>query len=126
MIVFDGLSLPSGLLWSDEFAAAGVAQTLRRALDGTLVVFYGGLRAGQAITLESEADAGWLTRALVEAIALRAASPGGVFALSLRQQTYTVMFRHHDPPAFEARPLVNVANPGTGDFYRATLKFLTL
>ena len=126
MIVFDGLSLPSGLLWADEFAATAVAQSVRRTLDGSPVVFYSPLRAGQPITLESEADAGWLTRALVEAIAVRAMSPGGVYTLSLRNQTYTVMFRHHDAPAFEAKPLVNLANPHAGDFYRATLKFLTL
>jgi hypothetical protein len=36
------------------------------------------------------------------------------------------MFRHHEAPAFEARPLVNVANPQAGDFYLATLKFLTV
>ena len=126
MIILDGISLPVDLLWSDEWAASTVAQTVRRTLDGGLVVFYGELRAGLPITLESQPDAGWLTRTQVEAIALRAASPGGLYMLNLRGQTWQVMFRHQDAPAFEARPLVSVANPQAGDFYLATIKLMTV
>ena len=126
MIVLDGISLPVDLLWSDEWAASTVAQTVRRTLDGGLVVFYGELRAGLPITLESQPDAGWLTRTQVEAIALRAASPGGLYTLTLRGQTWQVMFRYHDAPAFEAKPLVPLANPQPGDFYLATLKLMTV
>jgi len=126
MIVLDGISLPADLLWSDEWAASTVAQSVRRTLDGGLVVFYGELRAGVPITLESQPDAGWLTRAQVEALALRAASPGGLYTLTLRGQTWQVMFRHQDAPAFEAKPLVPLANPQPGDFYLATLKLMTV
>lgn len=126
MIILDGISLPVSLLWSDEWAAAAVAQTVRRTLDGSLVVFYGHISGGLPITLESESDAGWLTRSQVEAMALRAASPGGVYTLSLRGQTYQVMFRHHDAPAFDAKPLVSLANPQPGDFYLATIKLMTI
>jgi len=126
VITLDGIALPAGLLWSDEFAAAAVAQTVRRTLDGSMVVFYGELRAGLPITLESEPDAGWLTRAQVEAVALRAASPGGVYTLVLRGATRSVMFRHQDAPAFEAKPLISIANPQPGDFYLATLKLMTV
>lgn len=126
MITLDGLTLPAGLLWPDEFAAASVTQTVRRTLDGSMVVFYGGMQAGLPITLESEIDAGWFTRAQIEAVALRAASPGGIYTLTLRNQTWSVMFRHQDAPAFEARPLVALANPQPGDFYLATLKLMTV
>ena len=126
MITLDGIQLPVDLLWSDEWAASSVAQSVRRTLDGGLVVFYGELRAGWPITLESQPDAGWLTRAQVEAVALRAASPGGLYTLTLRGQAWQVMFRHHDAPAFDARPLVPIANPQAGDFYLATLKLMTV
>lgn len=126
MITLDGIALPTGLLWSDEFAVTRVAQTVRRTLDGSVVVFYGDLRGGLPITLESEPDAGWLTRAQVESIALRASSPGGVYPLQLRGQSWSVMFRHQDAPAFEAKPLVSLANPQAGDFYLATLKLMTV
>ena len=95
-------------------------------LDGSVVVFYGELHAGLPITLESEPDAGWLTRTQVEALALRAASPGGIYTLTLRGQTWRVMFRHQDAPAFEAKPVVPLANPQPGDFYLVTLKLMTV
>ena len=91
-----------------------------------MVVFYGQHTGGLAITLESEPNAGWLTRAQVVAVKLLADSPGGVYTLNLRGQPFQVMFRHQDPPAFEAKPLVPVANPQPGDFYLATLKLMTV
>lgn len=126
MIRLDGIDLPGGLLWADEHATTTVAQTVRRALDGSLVVFYGPLQKGVPITLESEPDAGWLTLAQVEAVKLRSSSPGGVYVLEIRGQTLPVMFRHHDPPAFEARALIPRPNPEPGDFFLATLKLLTV
>ena len=108
MIVLDGLVLPADLLWSDEFTAGAVAQSTQRALDGSLVVFYGPRQAGQAITLASAPDA------------------GGRFTLQLRAAVWTVLFAHHTPPAFEATPLIPVATPRAGDFYLATLKLITV
>jgi hypothetical protein len=126
MIRLDTVALPDGLVWSDEFAAQTVAQSVRRTLDGSVVVFYGQHSGGLTITLESEPDAGWLTRTQVEALKLRADSPGGIFTLELRGQVFQVMFRHQEPPAFEAKPLFNLAHPQPGDFYLATLKLMTV
>lgn len=126
MITLDGILLPDGLVWTDEFASSRVAQSVRRTLDGSVVVFYGQLQAGLPITLESQPDAGWLTKTQVDAIALRAASPGGVYALTLRGHTYQVMFRHHEPPAFDVKPLIHRATPQPGDYYLATLKLMTV
>jgi hypothetical protein len=126
VIALDGISLPKDLLWTDEWGASKVAQTVRRTLDGGLVVFYGERRAGLPITLQSQPDAGWLTRAQVEAIALRAESPGGIYSLTLRGETRQVMFRHQDEPAFDAEPLIPLADPQPGDFYLATIKLMTV
>ncbi len=126
MLNLDGIALPTGLVWLDEFTIEPVAQNVRRTLDGGLVVFYAGLRSGMSITLQSETDAGWLTRAQVEALAVRAVSPGGVYPLLIRDQSYQVMFRHHDPPAFEAKPLIARLNPDASDYYLATLKLMTV
>ena len=125
MIQLDTLLLPNGLVWTDEFAPS-VPQTTLRTLDGSLVVFHGQHSAGLPITLESEADAGWLTRVQVEGIAVLAAVPGGIFSLLLRGQTHQVMFRHQEPPAFEAKPLINRASPQAGDYYLVTLKLMTI
>lgn len=126
MISLNGIALPAGLVWSDEFETARVAQSVRHTLDGSVVVFYGERRNGRPITLASEPDAGWLTRAQVEALAVLAESPGGIWPLDLRGRTWQVMFRHQDAPAFEAQPVVSIANPQPGDFYLATLKLMTV
>lgn len=126
MMALDGIALPAGLVWTDEFESRQVSQTITRTLDGSLVVFYGAQTRGQPITLASEPDAGWLTRTQVEALALRAASPGGVFLLQLRGRLWSVLFRHHEAPAFQAIPLINLANPSPTDFYLATLKLMTV
>lgn len=126
MIQLDTLTLPGDLIWTDEFSAHPVAQATRRTLDGGLVVFYGGLSGGLPITLASQADAGWLTRSQVEALALLAASPGAIYTLTLRSQVFQVLFRHQEPPAFEASPLAPLANPQPGGFYLATLKLMTV
>ena len=119
-------TLPSGLQWLDEFTAQSVAQSAKRTLGGSLVVVYGGLQAGRDITLESGPDTGWLTKTQVEAIKLLADSPGGVYTLTLRSVNYQVMFRHHEPPAFEAAPLFPFTNPQPGDRYLARLRLITV
>ena len=125
-IQLDTLVLSDNLIWSDETSSYAVAQTMRRALDGSPVVFYAGQPAGRSITLQSAADTGWLTRDQIEALLLLAASPGAVYSLTIRAQTFTVMFRHHDAPAVKAEPLWPYSNPQPGDYYTAILKFITL
>lgn len=125
-IQIDAVQLPAGLIWSDEHAAQAVAQSARRALDGSLVVTYAALQKGREITLESREDSGWLTKSQVDALRLLADSPGGVYTLTLRAIAYQVMFRHHAPPAFEAAPLFPFHNPQPGDRYLAVIRLITV
>ena len=126
MVALDALSLPSGLVWEDEFAFQPATQSVLRTLDGGLVVFSGILAQGRPITLEARIDQGWLTRSQVEALAMMAGLPGQTFSLDFRNQIWTVMFRHHEPPAFEAESLIYRNNPAPGDFYTGRIKLMTL
>ncbi len=125
-IQLDSVILPTGLIWSDEHVAQSVAQSARRALDGSLVVTYASLQKGREITLESREDSGWLAKTQVDALRLLADSPGGVYTLTLRAIAYQVMFRHHTPPAFEAVPLFPFVNPQPGDRYLAVIRLITV
>ncbi|MBW7901270.1 MAG: hypothetical protein H3C26_07325 [Rhodocyclaceae bacterium] len=122
----DDIDLPAGLHWFDEYTAHAVVQSVRRTLDGSLVVYYAALAAGRPITLASGEDHGWLRGSTVDALAVLAASPGAIYTLTLRGVARRVMFRHHERPAFEARPLWPLANPGPDDWYLATLKLMTV
>lgn len=126
MLLLDDLRLSADLLWSDEYQSHAVAQSVRRTLDGSLLVYYSGQSLGRPITLESQSDAGWLTQTQVIAIQRMADSPGGLYFLQLRGERLRVMFRHHEAPAFEATPVLPRANPGPDDRYRVILKLMTI
>lgn len=125
-IQLDTIQLPSGLQWADEFESQSVAQSAKRALDGSLVVFYSGLQAGRSITLEGGSDHGWMTKAQVDAVKALADNPGGTYTLNIRGVNHQVMFRHHEAPAVEATPIFPYANPASGDYYVCRIKLMTV
>jgi len=122
----NGITLPDGLHWVDEFSSIKVAQTVKSTLSGDAVVFYGQRKTGLPITLQSQSDQGWLDRTTVQSIASIADVPGAVYTLSLRGVSYSVMFRHESPPAFKAEPVLHKATPVAGDYYTATINLMTV
>jgi len=126
MTTLDAIPLPAGLVWTNEFDATAVAQTMQRTLAGGVIVFHSPLTQGRAITLQSESDAGWADRATVQALQSRAAVSGGIYTLHLRGADMQVMFAHHTPPALAATPAVNIANPGPTHPYLLTLRLITI
>jgi hypothetical protein len=124
-IQLDTITLPDGLLWLDEFEPDAVAQTMRRRLDGGVTLFPRGNIAGRPITLEAGPDQ-WLTRSMAEGLAALAGIPGQQMTLTLRSASFTVVFRHHDPPALELRPLIDYADPADDDPMIGRIKLLTL
>lgn len=115
------------LVWADEFAWAPVQQTVERTITGALVVQTAGMTAGRPITLAAEDDSsGWLTRAVLDQFKVWAAVPGRTMTLVYRGETRTVIWRHQDT-AIDAAPVVFYSGPvQTGDFYRATLRFMEI
>ena len=126
MTTIDTISLPSGLVWTNEFDATAVAQTMQHTLAGGVIVFHSPLTQGRAITLQSESDAGWADRATVQALQSRAAVAGGIYTLTLRGTSRQVMFAHHDAPALQATPVFHIAAPGASHPYLITLKLITV
>jgi hypothetical protein len=128
-IQLDTLALPDGLLWSDEFAADAVSQSMRRRLNGAVTLYPRGNIAGRPITIEARADQ-WITRAQAEGLLLLAAAPGAIYDLTFSARigapTFRVAFRHHDPPALELTPLVDYADPLDDDPIVGTIKLLTV
>lgn len=120
------VSLPASLQWKDELTSQSVAQTVKRTLDGSVVVFYGEKTNGIPITLESGNDHGWVRRSVVESLKALAEQAGSVYQLAIRNQTFNVMFDHAAPPAFTATPIIPFANPTDTDWYRVSLKLITI
>ena len=63
------------------------------------------LDKGRPVTLEAEEDVTWLDRATVEALEAMAAQAGATFTLIWEAESLSVMFRHHDAPAIQFRPI---------------------
>ena len=122
----DLLPLNPALVWTDRDNWQPVAQTARPTLDGGLAVFHQPLTAGRPITLQSTESSGWVDRQTLDALQALASVPGSLHTLTIGTQTFTVLWRHDDPPAIQAEPLVARISPDAGDWFRVTLKFTAL
>lgn len=120
------LELDPDLLWEDEFQWAAVEQQVERSLTGAQIVHLGQRVAGRPITLRGDDDSAWLTRADMLALQAWANDPGLQLTLSINGDPYQVIFRHHDGGPFDARPVVQYADPVSSDWMVATLRFITV
>lgn len=123
------LVLPNQLIWTDKYEPAGVAQSVARTLGGNPVVFTASLKGGRNITLEANKGVCWLNADEVAAIKLMADSPGATYDLTWGEETMTVVFRHHEPPAVELTPLYPLMDEYPKDgrsLFHGTIKLTTL
>lgn len=121
-----GVTLNAQMVWEDRFRSQKVAQSVIITLGGTPVTYSQPLVAGESITLVSQRDRGWLTGAMVEQISALADQPGAVFELEINGVVRRVVFRHQEPPAFSAEPLVPRFNQQLKDYFTATIKLMTV
>lgn len=121
----NAIPLPDDMQWLDEFAPK-VIQQLKTSLDGTPNLIAMGRTNGLPITLSSWSDGAFITRTTVLLLQALADQAGLVMPLVLRDQTFSVMFRHHEQNAFTAESVKQIANPGSDDLYRITLNLITV
>ena len=124
------LSLPDDLLWTDEHAWTPVVASTAYLLTGALLVQVAVRQAGRPITLVGPYDMAWVTRSVVDTLYDWAAVPlgetAGRFQLTfVDDRIFTVAFRHTDT-VIEAEPVLGFPSRSNADFYRLTLRFLTL
>ena len=125
-VTLDGVTLNSNMRWLEQFRPQVVAAEATRTIGGRYVVFTQGLLLGQKITLEATEEQGWadMDLATVQAIKTRAETPGWTGTLSIGSDNYTVRFRHDEPPAFDAQPMISRLSPDAGDLFRMTIKLV--
>lgn len=119
------IELPGGLDWSDRYGWAAVGQSLTRGLTGKPIIQAAQLVAGRPITLEGDLTRGWVDRTTADAVQAWADIPGKTMTLSIYGQSFSVIFRHHDAPAFTARPVAGRANPPADWPHYIVLKLIT-
>lgn len=123
IITLDGLTLPSDLIWFDEYDHSPVKQTITTAVDGSLIVESAAQLAGRPLTLKGGIDYGWIDRATLELLRLKQAQPGLIMALLHLGITYSLIFRQ---PAINASPVIDFNTPDPVDWYVVTLTFIKL
>lgn len=125
-IYLSNIELRSGLVWTDRWSEANVAQSVVRTLGGNPVFYTASMSKGVPITLESREDQGWQTLAVVQQLQQLASVAGAQYLLDLGSIQHSVMFRHNDPPAFDATPLIPRTLAEAGDYFTITLKLITV
>jgi hypothetical protein len=124
-LAYDAVSidLHDDMLWTDEYAWSVVSQRREYTVTGAQIIDAGAKQSGRPITLAGGEAFGWLPRTTVDALAVAAAIPGQPFTLTLRGETYTVVFDHASQ-ALEADPVWDVRDPAAADHYVVTLRFI--
>lgn len=119
------VTLNPDLFWEDEHNWHPVEQTSTPTITGGLIVQVAERTAGRDITLRPEDDSSGAT-SLTDLEQLRnwAAVPGQEMALTIRGTSRTVIFRHHEGAAIEARPWVHRSDVQSDDWYLATFRFM--
>ena len=126
-IILEGVTLPQGLAWENEFTQEKVSQNMQRTLQGNAVVYYGQRQNGFPISLSSGTDHSWCKRSVVESIKALADEAGKEMSLTLRGVTYPrVIFDHSSGKGFEAVPVIPLATPDGNSYYRIKLNLIVL
>ncbi len=118
--------LPDGMQWQDELAWAAVEQGVERTITGALVVQAAARIAGRPYTLQSlDEMSGWISRASLHTLRAWAEVPGLQMVLSIPgQAAVDVIFRHHEAPVIDAKPVMTFDDLQDGDFYTAALRLM--
>jgi hypothetical protein len=122
-LTLDAITLPTDLLWVDEYAYTPVKQTINTAVDGSLVIEAAAAQAGRPITLQGGDDYAWCNKTTLELLRLKQAQPGLVMTLTLLSVPHTVLFIQ---PGITAKQVQDFSNPASGDYYAVTLKFIEI
>lgn len=125
-IILGGIVLNPNMLWEDRFGYSPVMQDTALTLGGRQVLYTGLRSAGRPITLTAIIDQGWLLLSQVQDVQSIAEQAGAQFPLVIGAESYTVCFRHNEPPAVAFQPLIPRAVPLDGDYFIGSIKLITV
>ena len=124
----DGLALPAGMIWQDEFDWSPALSAQEYSLTGALVIDAGTRQAGRPITLAASDDRGWsgMTRDKLITLRAKAAVAAATYTLQLADgRSFTVAFRPGDEP-ITARQVWDREVPPADWPYVVTLRLIEI
>lgn len=126
IVITDGVTtveLPDDLLRTDEHAYSPVRQSVSNTLTGALWIDTSTAQGGEPITLSGGATYGHIPRSLFAQLRALADVGGKIYTLTYRSVSYQVVWRHEEPPALDARDLIDYSDPQPTDLVVPVLKF---
>lgn len=125
-ITLDAITLPSDLIWVDEFDWSPRVQKESWGLTGALIVELGIKQKGRSITLVGGEEAAWIERSVLVALyaKLASVSKDNPATLTLNDaRVFSVVFSTDNRP-IESRPIIDYSTPDSADWYSLTLKLM--
>lgn len=123
-IQLGSIVLRDGMVWEEEFSYTGIAQEIKTTLGGVPLVFTAPVLGPMELTLSSLPDQGWQTYATLKSLQSLAQTIGGQFSLIWGAKTYTVGFRHTDPPVLQATPIIPRSSYADTDYFQVSIKLI--
>lgn len=120
--------IPRGMVWSDEFDWSARQASLEYSIGGAALVDVAVKQAGRPITLTGDDDAGWISRATVQALhELCVADPTATLALVLADgRPFDVQFAPGEESPISAHSISRPELPADTHPYVATVRLITV
>lgn len=116
-MTLDGITLPPGLIWEDEFNWTPVVQNVTTTLTGTVLVQEAAGLTGRPITLVGSEESCWTTRTVIRQLMALTQTADKIMSLTIGSTTYSVMWRRQDDSPIEVEQLLPVTEPATDALY---------
>lgn len=100
----NGIQLPAQLIWAEQYSSQRVAGTILPTLDGGVLAYSQQLQY-KNFTIEAREDTDWFDQTMVDAFLVMAETPNAQYSLVWNGSTYTVIFRHNEPPVADFTPI---------------------
>ncbi len=119
----DAVALPEELVWRDEFKWTPVKQSIEYTLPGAQIIDSGVKLAGRPISLNDENA--WVDYMTLNALYAKLQADSEMVLTLIDGRVFNVRFDHQNTP-LTATPVIDYNHPDNNDFYRLSLKFITV
>lgn len=120
----DNLTLPTDLIWVDEFDWSPIEQTQTYSITGALIIESGTKQAGRIITLKGDNNSGLASRATIKNLYEKLNDASMILTLN-DGRTFNVVFNHKSKP-IESKQWIDYSLQDDADLYTVNLSFLTI
>jgi hypothetical protein len=121
----DNLTLPTDLIWIDEFDWTPVQQTQTYSITGALIIESGVKQAGREITLSGDNSSGLISRADLITLETKLTITTPLVLTLNDARTFNVIFNHAKKP-IEAKQWIDYSDVDNADLYTLKINLLAV